>query len=39
MVKLIVPYRSQSDNDANTYNADCGPTCVAMILKFYIVDI
>lgn len=39
MVKLNVPYRSQWDNDANTHNADCGPTCVAMILNFNDVDI
>ena len=39
MVKLNVPYRSQWDNDANKHNAGCGPTCVAMILKFYNVDI
>lgn len=39
MVKLSVPYRSQWDEDANTHSADCGPTCVAMILNFKQVNI
>ena len=35
MVKLPIPYRSQWDNnDADDYLADCGPTCLAMILNF-----
>ena len=35
MVKLPVPYRSQWDsNDADDHQADCGPTCLAMILNF-----
>lgn len=35
MVKLPVPYRSQWDsNDADDHKADCGPTCLAMILNF-----
>lgn len=35
MVKLPVPFRSQWDlNDADDFNADCGPTCLAMILNF-----
>lgn len=40
MVKLPVPYRSQWDlNDADDHNADCGPTCLAMILNFRGVSI
>ena len=34
MVKLTVPYRSQWADDAANHNADCGPTCVAMILNY-----
>lgn len=35
MVTLSVPYRSQKDaQDANDHDADCGPTCLAMILNF-----
>jgi uncharacterized protein YvpB len=32
---LNVPYRSQHDADAGLSRADCGPTCIAMILQFY----
>lgn len=33
--KLNVPYRSQWDlHEANDKDADCGPTCLAMILNF-----
>lgn len=39
MVKLTVPYRSQWAADADDHSADCGPTCVAMILNFFDVDI
>lgn len=39
MVKLSVPYRSQWDEDATTHDADCGPTCLAMILNFFDVSI
>lgn len=35
MIRLDVPYRSQWDNDAVTHSADCGPTCVAMMLNYY----
>ncbi|MFL7837831.1 MAG: C39 family peptidase [Candidatus Promineifilaceae bacterium] len=34
MIKLSVPYRSQWADDAVNHNADCGPTCVAMILNY-----
>jgi hypothetical protein len=34
MVKLSVPYRSQWADDAVNHDADCGPTCVAMILNY-----
>lgn len=35
MTKLNIPYRSQWDsNEAGKYDADCGPTCVAMVLNF-----
>lgn len=34
-IKLNVPYRSQWDlREANDKDADCGPTCLAMILNF-----
>lgn len=39
MPKLDIPYRSQWDNDANLNSADCGPTCVAMILNHAGFDI
>jgi nucleoid-associated protein YgaU len=39
MPKLNVPYRSQWAEDAASHNADCGPTCVAMILNHYGVAI
>ena len=39
MPKLNVPYRSQWAEDAVTHNADCGPTCVAMVLNHYGVAI
>lgn len=32
---LNVPYRSQWAEDAVSHNADCGPTCVSMILNYY----
>jgi len=32
-VKLNIPYRSQWDDDANDHEADCGPTCVTMLLN------
>ena len=32
-VKLDVPYISQWDETAMTHRADCGPTCMAMILN------
>lgn len=36
MVRLNIPYRSQWDKvDANKYNADCGPTCAAMVLNYH----
>jgi nucleoid-associated protein YgaU len=28
-----IPYKSQSDSDANDFRNDCGPACVAMILN------
>jgi hypothetical protein len=31
--RLDVPYMSQFDQDASTHSADCGPTCVAMIIN------
>jgi ABC-type bacteriocin/lantibiotic exporter with double-glycine peptidase domain len=31
--RLDVPYISQFDQDASTHSADCGPTCVAMIIN------
>jgi hypothetical protein len=34
VVKLDIPYRSQWDSDAADHNADCGPTCLAMILNY-----
>ncbi|MFK7803939.1 MAG: C39 family peptidase [Anaerolineae bacterium] len=37
--KLDVPYRSQWAEDAVTHNADCGPTCTAMLLNHYGVAI
>jgi nucleoid-associated protein YgaU len=39
MVKLSIPYRSQWAGDAVNHNADCGPTCVAMILNYRGVSI
>ncbi len=35
MVQLTIPYRSQWADDANLFRADCGPTCIAMILNYY----
>lgn len=32
-VKLDIPYRSQWDDDASDHEADCGPTCVTMLLN------
>ncbi len=32
-IKLDVPYHSQFDPTAITHNADCGPTCLAMLLN------
>lgn len=34
-----VPYKSQVDPDANEYRNDCGPTCVAMILNAFKVEV
>lgn len=34
MTKLNVPYRSQWDTDADKHSADCGPTCLAMMLNY-----
>ena len=39
MIKLDIPYRSQWDNDARDHSADCGPTCLAMVLNYFGVDI
>ena len=39
MVKLDIPYRSQWDSDAGDHSADCGPTCLAMVLNYRDVDI
>jgi uncharacterized protein YvpB len=39
MIQLEVPYRSQRDWDAAKYPADCGPTCVAMVLNYRNVQI
>jgi uncharacterized protein YvpB len=33
MIKLAVPFISQFDPTASTHNADCGPSCLAMILN------
>jgi uncharacterized protein YvpB len=33
VIKLDVPYTSQFDETARTHNADCGPTCMAMMLN------
>ncbi len=38
MVQLAIPYRSQWAEDANLNVADCGPTCLAMILNFYGIE-
>lgn len=38
-VKLNVPYRSQWDQDAKDHETDCGPTCAAMILNAYGIEI
>lgn len=38
MTQLNIPYRSQWDPDAGTHNADCGPTCAAMILNYHDVE-
>lgn len=35
MKNLIVPYKSQWDDDAGKTNNDCGPACVAMVLNYY----
>ncbi len=35
MTRLNIPYRSQQAADANRHKADCGPTCVAMVLNYY----
>jgi hypothetical protein len=35
MPRLNIPYRSQQAADANLYESDCGPTCVAMVLNYY----
>jgi hypothetical protein len=33
MIKLAVPYLSQFDQTAQTHQADCGLTCIAMVLN------
>jgi hypothetical protein len=33
IIRLDLPYISQFDETARTHNADCGPTCLAMILS------
>lgn len=33
LVRLDVPYISQYDKEADEQGADCGPTCVAMIIR------
>lgn len=33
VIKLDVPYVSQWDNDAATHTADCGPTCLTMLIN------
>lgn len=35
MIQLAVPYRSQWDVDARRHSADCGPTCLAMLLNYF----
>lgn len=36
MIQLQIPYRSQwNEQDANDYDSDCGPTCVAMVLNYH----
>ncbi|HSG18644.1 MAG TPA: C39 family peptidase, partial [Anaerolineae bacterium] len=35
VIKLPVPYRSQWADDAKSHSADCGPTCLAMVLNYY----
>jgi uncharacterized protein YvpB len=35
MPRLDIPYRSQWAADADKYSADCGPTCVAMVLGYH----
>ena len=35
MTQLQIPYRSQWAPDADAYETDCGPTCLAMILNYY----
>ena len=39
MQKLNIPYRFQWDSDATNHSADCGPTCIAMILNYHAVSI
>ncbi|MEM9776712.1 MAG: C39 family peptidase, partial [Chloroflexota bacterium] len=39
MPKLEVPYRSQWAEDAASKDTDCGPTCAAMILNYYGVEL
>ena len=39
MPRLNIPYRSQWDDDARFNNSDCGPTCLAMVLNYFGVDI
>ena len=34
MIRLKVPYSSQWDDTATTHDADCGPTCLTMILSY-----
>lgn len=36
---LPIPYRSQWGLDAQSHLADCGPTCLAMVLNYHNIDI
>ncbi len=33
LIKLDVPFLSQGSDEANLHDTDCGPTCLAMILR------
>ena len=34
LTKILVPYYSQEDDDADSYANDCGPTCVKTMLSW-----